>query len=350
MTGLISQDFPTLQPLNPGDEDFARVLQATLDLTQLYSNVHDVLYSGMRTSGQMMLMGDYVKYVDDFRLAISRWNKKWGSLVCSQCIKVTLQMSYEYLCLYTNAFVFQAQIAQVIARKPKDDAQSVREHLRNAFSNIGSLPDARFIWGSLAAAKGFLTIISTQIDPVNHLRYMPLRFYLYSIYSAVFLYKARSYGVMDSNEERQVRNLVYQTIDVFKKASVSHQDPGSRYARLLELLWVKVSKIVPRTQPTLQSPAALSDTQLSSSGSLKMDASGYMQYSPANDFSWLDLGAVGDFVANDQMTANSANILANPGNFQTPGMFMDHSQQGMLWQQPNNTGNWQFDLNGNLLF
>lgn len=82
MTGLVSQDFPSLQPVEPGDEDYAKIFQATLDLTQLYGNVHDVLYSGMRTSSQMMLMGDYVKYADDFRVAISRWNRVWGTLTC----------------------------------------------------------------------------------------------------------------------------------------------------------------------------------------------------------------------------------------------------------------------------
>lgn len=82
MTGLVSQDFPSLQPVKSDEEDYAKIFQATLDLTQLYNNVHDVLYSGMRTSNQMMLMGDYVKYVDDFRLAILRWKSRWGSLSC----------------------------------------------------------------------------------------------------------------------------------------------------------------------------------------------------------------------------------------------------------------------------
>lgn len=85
MTGLVSQDFPSLQPLKAGDEDYAQIFQAMLDLTQLYGNVHDVLYSGMRTSNQMMLMGDYVKYVDDFRLALLRWKSNWGSLACTCC-------------------------------------------------------------------------------------------------------------------------------------------------------------------------------------------------------------------------------------------------------------------------
>lgn len=82
MTGLVSQDFPSLQPAKDGDEDYSKIFQAMLDLTQLYGNVHEVLYSGMRTSNQMMLMGDYVKYVDDFRLAILRWKSLWGLLDC----------------------------------------------------------------------------------------------------------------------------------------------------------------------------------------------------------------------------------------------------------------------------
>jgi hypothetical protein len=83
MTGFVSQDFPSLQPVTEGDEDYAKIIQATLDLTQLYGNVHEILYSGMRTSNQMMLMGDYIKYADDFRTAIHRWNQTWGGLNCT---------------------------------------------------------------------------------------------------------------------------------------------------------------------------------------------------------------------------------------------------------------------------
>lgn len=90
MAGLSNRDFPSLSSTGPGDEDYASIFQATLDLTQLYGNVHEVLYSGMRTSGQMMLMGDYVKYVDDFRSAISRWNRIWGTLTCKADTRILL--------------------------------------------------------------------------------------------------------------------------------------------------------------------------------------------------------------------------------------------------------------------
>lgn len=349
MTGLSSRDFPTLQPTNPGDEDYAKIFQATLDLTQLYSNVHDVLYSGMRTSGQMMLMGDYVKYVDGFRQSLTRWHERWSGLQCSKHIKITLQMSYEYLCLYTNAFVFQATISQAVANKPKGDAHTLRNHLRSIFGNIGSMPDARFIWSSVTAAKSFLTLL-TQIDPVKYLRYMPLRYYLYSIYSAVFLYKARSFGVLDQIEERQVRQTIYQSMEILKRASLSPQDPGSRYARLLELLWMKPPKVGQTFQSqTVQSPAP-SDSQMSNTGSIKLDASGYIQYSPANDFSWLDLEAVGDYVSNDPMAAGNNNILAPMVGYQAPAGFVAQAD-GMQWQTPNAMlGNMQYDIQGNLFF
>ncbi|KAF7595618.1 hypothetical protein BBP40_005366 [Aspergillus hancockii] len=274
MTGLVSQDFPSLQPIKDGDEDYARTFQATLDLTQLYNNVHDVLYSGMRTSNQMMLMGDYVKYVDDFRLAILRWKSLWGSL--------------QY---------------------------------------------ARFIYESVDAAKAYLTILVDLVHPEKHLHFMPLRFYLYGIYAAVFLYKARSFGVMPNSEETKVRELVTRTTEVLKRASAGPDDIGSRYSRLLELLWR------PKAATTVVSPAGTqqsSDFQVQSSAIAHRlpEQSNYMQFSPANDFSWLDLEAVGDYVSGDQLPGT--NTLAFD-SFQTPDPY------------PTGQATWPGDM-ANLLF
>lgn len=352
MTGLSTQDFPSLQPINPGDEDYGKIFQATLDLTQLYSNVHDVLYSGMRNTSTMMLMGDYVKYVDEFRMSLARWNRSWGTLVCSSHIKVTLQLSYEYLSLYTNAFVFQAAISQAISSRPKGDVNSLRDHLRNAFSNVGAMPDARFIWASVLAAKSFLTLLNTTVDPVKHFRYYPLRFYMYTIYSAVFLYKARSYGVMDQQEESAIRQIIFRTIEVLKRASMSPEDPGSRYAGLLELLWMKQPQKVYTQNPTaMSSPQAQrgSDT-MSNAGSIKMDDSGYFHFSPANDFSWLDLGQVSDFV--NPTDHFNVNMMPPFSGYQPPAAFVQQAQQNFQYQQQpdNNPYTWAFDLQGNLLF
>lgn len=54
------------------------------------------------------------------------------------------------------------------------------------------MQDSRFIYESVDAAKSYLTILVDLVDPEKHLHFMPLRFYLYGIYSAVFLYKVRA--------------------------------------------------------------------------------------------------------------------------------------------------------------
>lgn len=87
-------------------------------------------------------------------------------------------MSYEYLRLYINAFAFQAAISQALSRTPKTDTHSQREHLRAAFSDVGSMQDARFIYDSVEAAESYLNILNHYVDPEQHLRYMPLTYYL----------------------------------------------------------------------------------------------------------------------------------------------------------------------------
>lgn len=72
--------FPSLQPELRGDDDHASVLQARLELTQIYSDVHEVLYSGL---GNSKRMGNYVKYIDDFQVSIITWKSIWGTLTCN---------------------------------------------------------------------------------------------------------------------------------------------------------------------------------------------------------------------------------------------------------------------------
>ena len=92
-------------------------------------------------------------------------------------MQATLQMSYEYLRLYTNAFAFQAAISQSLTRR-KSGAHSQREHLRMTFHDVASMQDARFIFESVDAAKAYLTILVDSVDPEKYLHFMPLRFYL----------------------------------------------------------------------------------------------------------------------------------------------------------------------------
>ncbi|QVM08076.1 hypothetical protein D8B26_002774 [Coccidioides posadasii str. Silveira] len=333
MTGLVSDDFPSLQPLTAGDEDYSKIFQATLDLTQLYGNVHDVLYSGMRTSSQMMLMGDYVKYVDDFRIAIDRWHDRWGNISCSPEIKVTLQMQSVYLSLYTNAFAFQAAISQTLSSKPKCTARMQREYLRATFSDVASMQDSRFIYSSVRSAKEYLRILNTSVNPERHLRYLPLRYYLYGTYAAVFLYKAHSFGVISRGEQFEIREMIRETMNRLRRASAGPDKTGTRYALLLERLWFKQSLSTPDLGPRRNTDMSI---RASTNGSTETTAT---QVSPTNDFSWLDLEAVGDFVLGNPIAGG--NIIDLSAYVHDPHAAYTNGTPCPIWS---------VDPNGNLLF
>ncbi|KAL2875248.1 hypothetical protein SGCOL_009538 [Colletotrichum sp. CLE4] len=146
-----------------------------------------------------------------------------------------LNLSYEFLRLYINAFAFQATINRAITKArqqqqqhiqqnqqyqqsqqnkfSKDQTQQYNGHetttgshaparhpppppptatISPLFADLASTPDARFIYESMDAANSLLNILNSSVDPATGLRYMPLKYYLYVIYAAVFLFKVQT--------------------------------------------------------------------------------------------------------------------------------------------------------------
>lgn len=91
-------------------------------------------------------------------------------------VQATLRMSYEYLRLYTNAFAFRAADLQLCAAKRSGNRAS-ESSPPGQFPLLASMEDARFIYESVDAAMAYLTILVESVDPRNHLRFMPIRFY-----------------------------------------------------------------------------------------------------------------------------------------------------------------------------
>ncbi|KAM5362285.1 hypothetical protein ACJZ2D_012640 [Fusarium nematophilum] len=104
-----SKDFPSLEPI-PGVEkvDYASVLQATLELTQILYNAHLILYSSTRKTLNMISEGDYARYLDDFVRAASAWHTVWNDIQVPHAIKSTLLLIYG---VYAAVFLHKAQSA-----------------------------------------------------------------------------------------------------------------------------------------------------------------------------------------------------------------------------------------------
>ncbi|RGP64840.1 hypothetical protein FLONG3_9418 [Fusarium longipes] len=233
---LRAADFPYLQTQTLGNDNLALLFQAHLEITQLFSNAHDILYSSTSHREQLYTGGEYVRYIvrplptgpipiltsqDDFTAVLRRWKLSWGGLSFVPRVKASLMLSYDFLRLYINAFAFQANLNRIVRRQRKRPAGPL-------FSELAAAPDARFIYESIDAANSILCTINSFIDPVKVFKYMPLKFYLYVIYAAVFLFKAIFAGAIKPSEARGVRRAIYETISRLQKTSDNNQGLGPK--------------------------------------------------------------------------------------------------------------------------
>jgi hypothetical protein len=216
LSGTTSSDFPTLQPFSPRDDNWAMIFQANLELTQIFSNCHDILYASKGYNFKEMLEGRYAKYLDDFRTEVRNWNDRWKDLHCSSPLKASLMLTYDYLRLYVNAFAYQATISRALTdHRDSQHAPNRSMPLINA-----SATDARFIYEALDAAQSLLRTFNTYVE-AQTLRHMPVSYYFFIVYSAVFLYKARATTTMTEDERTNVRDMVGQTIERLQKVCIA---------------------------------------------------------------------------------------------------------------------------------
>lgn len=130
--------------------------------------------------------------------------------------------------------------------------------------------------------------------------------------------------------------MVHETVNRLHRASAGPDKTGTRYALLLERLWFKQSSSAAQHTGHRRNADMSIRASTNGSGSAETTAT---QVSPANDFSWLDLEAVGDFV------------LGNP---MQGGNILDLSAYVHEVNPTYTNGNpcpiWPVDPNGNLLF
>ncbi|KAL3455918.1 hypothetical protein BJX64DRAFT_53744 [Aspergillus heterothallicus] len=286
--------FPTVDSQNSEGDDFGSVFRARLELTQIFTNVHEILYCGMDNGNQLIVLGNYTTYLDDFKGAIAAWHRVWGSLTCSPNVKVLLQLSYEYLRLYTNAFAFQA------ATMRSSSTDSVSETGIERIGGLGAAPEARFIYEAIDAAKSLLTILNNYISPGDSIHYFPVRFPLYCINGAVFLYKTWTVNLLSTPEKGSIRRLITDTINRLRTGAIRQSSLGPRYARLLDVLWNQTDTNLGDESSAAAPLGDTSQHHLTSSDRHALLDSG---------FSWLDLEAIGDYVWGDASQLDSMDLM-----------------------------------------
>ncbi|KAF9894978.1 hypothetical protein FE257_004602 [Aspergillus nanangensis] len=251
-TNFTANDFPSLRLRADAEHKYAHVLQASIELTQLLHNVHDTLYSSKERRSQMVRRGDYNRYLDDFRHSMESWELRWEGLEASPKLHCTMGIFKEYVRLYANAFSFQSllsrevQHSSVSGNRPTASASGAGA---GAAQRRGATAPSLFPQGIMSTAEGVYVLeavdaarrvltIAVQTSAKAQICYMPFRFYVYTVYSAVFLYKAAIFGALVSTEHTELANLVQQFIRILEEAAISDCHIASRFASLLKHMWL----------------------------------------------------------------------------------------------------------------
>ncbi|KAB8222350.1 hypothetical protein BDV33DRAFT_229625 [Aspergillus novoparasiticus] len=248
-TRFTIEDYPYLRPQKANGVDYASFVQAQVELTTIFGNIHDILYASKTRTVQLMLMGDYTKYLDDGSKALAMWKEAWTSVDLPPHLSGLQCLQLEYLRLYINAFAFQA----VLYRTPKSPVGCDNGKSSYFPYSVMASADGRHIYIAIDAAKSVLKYLMERLNPTKHLRYIPVRFHLYEIHASVFLFKALTVGALSSEEQQTCTTLVRQFISMLKNAATSPSHIASRYSKLLTSLWFQGQTTPETADDTVQS-------------------------------------------------------------------------------------------------
>ncbi|RAH87305.1 hypothetical protein BO86DRAFT_423851 [Aspergillus japonicus CBS 114.51] len=233
-TRFTVHDYPSLQPQEASGIDYASFIQAQVELTTLFGNVHDILFASTSRTMQLMLVGDYTKYLDDSSKALDMWKGTWRNVRLPSHLHCLLTVQSEYLRLYVNAFAFQA----VLYRDSKEGPASERGKPGAYFPfSVMASPDGRHIYIAIEAARDVLKCLMNHLNPTEHLRFLPVRYYLYQIHASVFLFKALSVGALTADESHDCTMLVKEFITMLQMAATGPNHIAYKYGTSLAHLW-----------------------------------------------------------------------------------------------------------------
>ncbi|KAI5478716.1 DUF250 domain contaning protein [Pseudohyphozyma bogoriensis] len=222
-----TKKFPSLRFIPDVQDDFASLIQAYLELTQILSSAHNVFHQPRDRASLNDQAGLYSKYLDEFARSLdgfkNLWQaKRWATFPLTECVWIT----YHYVRLYINGFAFQAHIQ----RATTHDAEEPEEYFPEG---VMVCPDGQYILEAIDAAADLLRLVTDRLHPGGALPYLPRRFFLFFAYAGVFLLRAVHVEAVTENAQSVIIRLLRRLIFVLACASTDDHHPGVRFARLL---------------------------------------------------------------------------------------------------------------------
>ncbi|KAM0754657.1 hypothetical protein T439DRAFT_118591 [Meredithblackwellia eburnea MCA 4105] len=313
-----AKNFPALRFIPEIQDDFASLLQAYVELTQIMTSSHDILYPTKERTINLIRLGEYYKYIDEFQRSLEAFRftwegKRWATYPLTECIWIT----FHYLRLYIYAFAFQAHIQRVTMSDLSDDenGSGTGRRVGNSMfpSGLVASPDAKFILEAIDAAADLLRLVTDRLHPGGALPFLPWRFFMMFSYAGVFLLKAVYVEAVAPLDRTVIVRLLKRLIFVLACASTDEQHPGVRYARLLNGLLRAFSQGQESMSAT-RAPTPARRNSLSEGQGLQSGSNGNSMMRPDVDFMTAYVGgtssaAVSPAMKEDQPTGTSEGLF-----------------------------------------
>ncbi|ORY35773.1 hypothetical protein BCR39DRAFT_512070 [Naematelia encephala] len=253
------QNFPLM--LSPADttsadagkgDDCASLMQALIELTQIMTNSHDILYPSKGRTSALVRQGTYFKFCDHFRKALESYDLAWSTKQWRYpTLKELAACTYHFVRLYVSSFAFQAHVQRAQMRAEEEARAQAMGLGAEPSSKTGvslfprgsaTSPDALYIYESIDAANEILNIC-LRLGRMGALRYLPSRYLINFVYGGVFALKVGYSGAVSKADAVKTRELVDLVCAALVLACPDRDHPASRYGGMLRMLSKKLEQL-----------------------------------------------------------------------------------------------------------
>lgn len=227
--------------------DSASMMQATIELTQIMTNAHEVLFSTPSRTSALVGKGEYFKFLDHFRRALESFCMVWKTKRWRlDSVRELVWCTYHFVRLYVAAFAFQAHVQRAQQRAEKERERDPYGPKSGAISifprGTATSPDAVYIYESIDAAHEILRIC-LRLGELHILSYLPSRYLINFAYSGTFALKAAYSGALGNEEIEKTISLVEQACAALLSSSQDKEHPAVRYGQMLRMLSSKLCEL-----------------------------------------------------------------------------------------------------------
>ncbi|ODN73302.1 hypothetical protein L202_07849 [Cryptococcus amylolentus CBS 6039] len=270
-------NFPYQLSQSPGSstddqqhDDSASLMQSMVELTQVMTNAHDILYPSRLRTETLVRQGEYFLFLDSFKRALDSYKVVWQPKKWSNPVLEELSwMTFHFVRLYISSFGYSAHIKRAQWRAEEDAAAGRERQPVQLFPRgTAASPDALYIYDSISAANEVLHI-ALRLGQMDALRYLPSRYLINISYAAVFALKS-NYTEMGEGKENTLKTgeLVDEVCHELGVSCSDKDHLAVRYGHMLRMLSKKLEQVheavstAPSRMPSPEPPAIARHAQI----------------------------------------------------------------------------------------